>query len=239
MGLQFIGISPQLSSLQGAARHFCLARAFGIFRGKKYHEYFLFFQDAWRDPPSFPKPKKVWDKIKEVDQENLTTFLNELEVQKERQQRSKRKERVDPVDVSIKLARAANKTEKFKRQKVTNIVAPQRANYFESPEAILLFNPMPGETVLGCLARRSELLTSASVDNNCLIDLVNDVTSISDLTSKQKESLRLQCIVLRQAYAVAVQNMNMKTWKQCCEQAIDEVANFTGRKQSKVKKICK
>ena len=112
--------------------------------------------------------KKVWDKIKEVDQENLTTFLNELEVQKERKQRSKRKERVDPVDVSIKLARAANKTENFKRQKVTNIVAPQRAIYFESPEAILVFNPMPGETVLECLSGRIELLKTTSFDDSCI-----------------------------------------------------------------------
>lgn len=134
------------------------------------------------------------------------------------------------------MANKTNKTKKFKRQKVINIMAPQRSNYFESPEAIFLFNPMPGETVLGCLVRRSKLLTSASVDDNSLIDLINYVTSISDLNSKQKESLRLQCIVLRETYAVAVQKMNMKTWKQCCEQAIDEVANFTGRKTIKSKK---
>ena len=198
----------------------------GMFRGKKNNEYFLFFQNAWKDPPSFPKPKKVWDKIKEVDQENLTTFLNELEVQKERQQRSKRKERVDPVDVSIKLARAGNKTEKFKRQKVTNIVAPQRANYFESPEAILLFNPMPGETVLECLSRRIELLKTASFDDSCLEQIVASINSLSDLTIKQREILRMQCLCLKQAYESAIQFMNNKTWHDCCQLAVEEVANI-------------
>ena len=38
----------------------------GMFRGKKNNEYFLFFQDAWKDPPSFPKPKKFGTKSKKL-----------------------------------------------------------------------------------------------------------------------------------------------------------------------------
>ena len=38
----------------------------GMFRGKKNNEYFPFFQDAWKDPPSFPKPKKFGTKSKKL-----------------------------------------------------------------------------------------------------------------------------------------------------------------------------
>lgn len=39
------------------------------------------------------------------------------------------------------------------------------------------------------------------------------------------EKLRHQCLYLRQAYEVALQFMNKKTWKECCMRAIEELAS--------------
>ena len=45
---------------------------------------------------------------------------------------------------------------------------------------------MPGETVLECLTRRSELLTNATLDDNYLEDMVAGLDVLSNLTTKQK-----------------------------------------------------
>ena len=47
---------------------------------------------------------------------------------------------------------------------------------------------MPGETVLDCLARRTELLTNATIDDDDLEDMVAGLDIVSNLTTKQKEN---------------------------------------------------
>ena len=64
---------------------------------------------------------------------------------------------------------------------------------------------MPGETVLECLARRSELLTNATLDDNYLEDMVAGLDVLSNLSTKQKEKLRIQYLHLKQAYVLAIQ----------------------------------
>ena len=127
---------------------------------------------------------------------------------------------VDPLNVSIEVAKAK---EKVKKQKVETVVAPSRVSYFDSTDACLLFNPMPGESVLQCLSRRVEMLKAASFDDSLLEEMVEGIDSLSELTAKQKERLRMQCLCLKQAHESAVQFMNDIKWKACCQHAVEEI----------------
>ena len=50
----------------------------------------------------------------------------------------------------------------------------------------------------------------------CLILLM----AFDDLTTKQKEKLRMQCLYLKNAYELAVQYMYDLKWKDICDLAI-------------------
>ena len=96
-------------------------------------------------------------------------------------------------------------------------------SYWNSSNAILLFNPIAGESVISCLIRREELLRGATFDDDILLSLLSDIKDTNELTSKQKENIRNQCLYLRKSYELAIQHMNKLTWKECCKLAIDEL----------------
>ena len=77
--------------------------------------------------------------------------------------------------------------------------------------------------MIDCLVRREELLRGGTFDDDILLTLVSDVKDIKDLSSKQKENVRNQCLYLRNSYELAIQHMNKITWKKCCKLAIDEL----------------
>jgi len=56
-----------------------------------------------------------------------------------------------------------------------------------------------------------------------LLSLVSDIKDINELSSKQKENIRNQCLYLRKSYELAIQHMNKLTLKECCKLAIDEL----------------
>ena len=53
--------------------------------------------------------------------------------------------------------------------------------------------------------------------------MVAGLDTVSKLTTKQKEKLRIQCLYLKQAYEIAIQKMNGNTWSECCNMAIEEI----------------
>ena len=57
--------------------------------------------------------------------------------------------------------------------------------YWKSPDATKLFNPGKDETVIKCLARRDTLLWRASVDDDILCTLVDDLSNPDELTAIQ------------------------------------------------------
>ena len=210
----------------------------GIYRGTNNREKYYWFQSCIADPPLFPSPYATdsWEKIKEQDDNNLQLFLTEDKKQQERKKRSKRKVATNEIDTEITYNKTIIIAEKFKKQKVIETGNNEKINYFESPEARLLFNPIPEETVLECIERRIELLSDASLDDDVLIKLVANVDSNSFLTSKQREKLRTQCIYLKEVYEIAVNHMNNITWKECCAKSIDQVARNIGKRMIKNEK---
>ena len=85
---------------------------------------------------------------------------------------------------------------------------------------------MAGETVLECLGRRTEILSLASLDDEYLFDLIDGFDSLDDLTTKQKEKLRMQCFYLKNAYKLAVQYMYELKWKDICDLAIKNLTDI-------------
>ena len=95
-------------------------------------------------------------------------------------------------------------------------------SYWDSPESILLFQPQDGESVQGCLRRRTVMLLEASRNDDALILLTSDLEDISDLSVKQTEQLRVRCVYLAKVYETAIQCMNGMCWVDCCIIAISK-----------------
>ena len=146
--------------------------------------------------------------------------MNRIEHQHSRQREKKRK-LDDVVDLQNRIMTTKSKTECL----VTPPLKKSSYSYWNSSNAILLFNPIAGESVVSCLIRREELLRGATFDDDILLSLVSDIKDINELTSKQKENIRNQCLYLRKSYELAIQHMNKLTWKECCKLAIDELGD--------------
>ena len=63
-------------------------------------------------------------------------------------------------------------------------------SYWNSSNAILLFNPIAGESVINCFIRREELLRGGTFDDDIVLSLVSEIKDINELSSKQKENIR-------------------------------------------------
>jgi len=99
--------------------------------------------------------------------------------------------------------------------------------YWTSEEARLLFNPMPGESVIDCLHRRMQLLLDATTNDVVLLSIISGIDNLNELTTKQKENIRMQSLYLRNSYDNALSSMNQRTWAQCTSFAI-EILSDTG-----------
>ena len=66
-------------------------------------------------------------------------------------------------------------------------------------------------------------MSRAAFDDDELIGIIDGINSIDELSSSQRQQIRFDCLYLRKAYEVAVQNMNQITWKDCIIIAIDEM----------------
>jgi hypothetical protein len=103
----------------------------------------------------------------------------------------------------------------------------RKLDYWDSGEAILLFNPIPGKSVKQCLCDRERLLQD-------IIDDVRKVTTVNEdgdadktpLNARQQQRLVTQCLYLPKAYENAIQYMNAWTWHKCCEEAIESIRDL-------------
>jgi hypothetical protein len=95
-------------------------------------------------------------------------------------------------------------------------------DYWDSGEAIKLFNPILGKSVKQCLCDRVVLLQNIIEDADKVETIIEDWNddSATQLTAKQERRIVTRCLYLRKAYEIAVQFMNLWTWKECCAVAI-------------------
>ncbi len=111
-------------------------------------------------------------------------------------------------------------------------------DYWDSGEAIKLFNPTLGKSVKQCLCNRDKLLQNIIEDADKVEMIIEDWNNdgTTKLTSKQEHRLVTQCLYLRKAYKIAVQCMNGWNWKECCAEAIKSLRycgiNYVGKEET-------
>ena len=81
--------------------------------------------------------------------------------------RPNKSERLDPINIYDKIETLSAKVMKLSIDDAHKIESFQNM-YWDSPEAVLIFKPKLGESVVECLSRRDRLLVGAAFDNNKL-----------------------------------------------------------------------
>jgi hypothetical protein len=115
---------------------------------------------------------------------------------------------------------------------ITSEAIPPRAltmppGYFESHSARALFQPKPEETVLQCLQRRIDLLSTVIVDwPNGMPGILDGAhEAFDEMGDSSKCRVFNTALYLRNSYTAAVQVMgNGKSWEYAVEQAIDSLS---------------
>ena len=92
-----------------------------------------------------------------------------------------------------------------------------------------MFGVKPGDNVIERLIQRDKVLSEAAFDDDILLSLLDDIESLDNLSSWQKQHVRLDFIYLKNLYEIAIQNMNSFTWTECSIEAISVLcdAGFT------------
>jgi hypothetical protein len=101
----------------------------------------------------------------------------------------------------------------------------KKLDYWDSIEAILLFNPLPGKCVEQCLCDISRLLEDIVADARKVPTIIEDgdTDNKTQLNARQQQRIVMHGLYLRKAYENEIQCMNAWTWKECCEEAIKSI----------------
>jgi hypothetical protein len=137
----------------------------------------------------------------------------------------KREKVLDDANIFLANERSANNTTLCRiRHPPTTKMAKKRTelDYWDSGEAIKLFNPTLGKSIKQCLCDRDQLLQNIIEDADMVETIMEGCNddNTTKLTAKQERRIVTQCLYLRKAYKIAVQCMNAWTWKECCAEAI-------------------
>ena len=98
-------------------------------------------------------------------------------------------------------------------------------SYWDSSEAKVLFQPSVVETIQASLCKRIDMLSKAIYSDDRVLCLLDDIKIINDITSKQRQSIRMYCMYLKKAYELALQYICVQKWKTCIRLAINELAD--------------
>ena len=165
-----------------------------------------------------------WQSIRSIDSHKLDTYLKRIS-RSQINRRSSKKPRLDEVDVYDNITRSKEGVSASIDKSVKIICEDKAISYWTSPEAYILFCVKKEDSVIESLISRDKLLTKAAYDDDTLVTLLHDVECVDELSSYQKQHLRFDCVYLKKAYEIAIQNMNSWTWKECCLRAIAELSD--------------
>ena len=233
-------LHPKIDSLQEK-------NGLGVYRCKMSGGYFFTIQDPMLAPPEMPTTysnNSEWNKLCEVDEKLLAIYEKKLQSTEHREnnydRHAKKKQKVlDDVDIFL-----ANKNSTINTTLCTTNRHPptqmaeewRELDYWDSGEAIKLFNPTLGKSVKH--RDRDKLLQNIIKDADKVETIIEDWNNdgTTKLTSKQERRLVTQCLYLRKAYEIAVQCMNAWTWKECCAEAIKSLRdcgiNYVGNEET-------
>jgi hypothetical protein len=222
-------LHPEIDSLQDP-------NGLGVYRCKMSAGYFFTVQDPMLAPPEMLTTRandSEWIKLCKVDEKLLASYEKRIQSSENREnnydRHAKKKQKVlDDVDIFL-----ANEKSKYNTTVCTNCDPPRmteewrKLDYWDSGEAILLFNPTPGKSVKQCLCDRDRLLQDVIQDASKVESIIeNGETDETPLNARQQQRIVSQCLYLRKAYEIAIQCMNAWTWKECCAEAIKSIRDL-------------
>jgi hypothetical protein len=181
-------------------------------------------------PPNMPTTytnNSEWSKLCKLDEKLLASYEKKVQSSEHREnnyyRHAKKKQRVlDDADIFLANEKSAYNT-RIRHPPVTKMAEEwTELDYWDSGEAIMLFNPTLGKSVKQCLCDRDQLLQNIIEDAGMVETILEgcDDNNTTKLTAKQERRIVTQCLYLWKAYEIAVQCMNAWTWKECCAEAI-------------------
>jgi hypothetical protein len=224
-------LHPKIDSLKDP-------NALGVYRCKMSGGSFFTIQDPIHAPPEMPTTyanNSEWIKLCQKDEQLLASYKGKVNREKTYDRHANKKQKVldevfDDVDIFLADKRSTHNTTictSMSRPPPQMAEEWRKLDYWDSGEAVLLFNPIPGKSVKQCLCERERLLQD-------IIDDVRKVTTVNEdgdadktpLNARQQQRLVTQCLYLPKAYENAIQYMNAWTWHKCCEEAIESIRDL-------------
>ena len=217
-------LNRQMSKLDPDIDNLSLRHQSGIYRTEKSKEKYYFFQDPNLDPPHLPNAYSVdvWKDISSRDSQQLKLYLDSLSRINSLCPNPK-KRKLDEIDMMDNYHQLKESTIEIAKLHSSRKVEDQYCSYWSSPEAMALFRPKNGESVTRCLVRRHDLLLRAMINDEVLSSICDMPDQSYNLSSKQREYIRIQAIYLAKSYELALQKMNEVTWTESINAAIEEV----------------
>ena len=155
------------------------------------------------------------------------------------QNNNKRKNLQDVAKTTINNHTVEDEIEGEKKKTIIDEIG----NYFNSPEALILFNCKNDELVDDCLSRRIDLFDDILNQRKSIEDVVNKSSEENGKLTSSQTILILQRIqYLRMAYLNVVNsNLNATiSFKTCCDQAIKQMGEVGVKhiKNAKTRDLC-
>jgi DNA-binding transcriptional regulator YhcF (GntR family) len=176
--------------------------------------------------------KELLEKVITRAQSNLTTISLSNGLQ------SKKRKLVPPPNESgLKPSEALALENKSLFSTIDNVLTsssdchrpPTKLDYFDSPEARLLFAMPEDESTRQSINVQIGILQAANDGDKGYISVLDGGEEIDEdtLTERFKHNLRQKCQILTLALQLALEQMNGWTWTKCCEMSV-KVANRMG-----------
>ncbi len=170
-------LHPEIDSLQDP-------NGLGVYRCKMSAGYFFTIQDPMLAPPEMLTTRandSEWIKLCKVDEKLLASYEKRIQSSENREnnydRHAKKKQKVlDDIDIFL-----ANKKSKHSTTKICMDGSPpqmtqewRELDYWDSSEAIKLFNPTLGKSVKQCLCDRDKLLQNIIEDADKVETIIED-----------------------------------------------------------------
>jgi hypothetical protein len=206
-------LHPKMDSLQDP-------NGLGVYKCKMLGGYFFTIQDPMLAPQAMTSTyasNSKWSNLCKLDKKLLASYEKKVQSSKDRENnydRHAKKKQNELDDVVIFLA---NVKSKHNTTVCRNYNCPQigqewrELDYWDSGEAITLFNPARGKSVKQCLSDQGKLLKDKIEDADKVERIIKELNNGQQFTARQERRIVTQCLYLWKAYKIAVQCMNAWT----------------------------
>ena len=182
-----------------------------------------------------PKPDKEWvENVAKAEENALGIYAHQPSrnttciIQQPADDRHATDTATDTDDTDTDEQTATNKrprtttatttTHNFKK----TAAALRQLDYWSSSEAQRMFAPKENETTKEALIRRIEILRNVNATDEGWRDIIIEDNDPDNLcTMSDIQNIRERAMMVCKSCIIALKDMNRKTWKDCCQEAVD------------------